>query len=753
LSDAGSDRTSGEQRGAGRGSGAALLVSMAALAGAGTMVVELGAVRLIAPWFGASSVVWTNVIGVVLAALALGYAVGARLAACEAPMGRFGAVLLLAGAFAAWLPLAAAPVAEVFMPEGVALHAAADALVWGSLAASLVLFLPAAVALGAAGPLAVEALQRIRGGGAGASGGRVLAASTLGSLAGAFGTTHLLVPVLGVEASFVAAAATLGVAGAVVIARSRASLRAAAVFGAALALGIGADAVSPDALARPAGAGERLLTSAESSIQSLRVVEVGQGESVTRLLRVNESLDSFQSVWTPTPGLLPRGHYYNHFALPYAWRTREAGAPPTTWRVLVLGLGAGSAVRVLEGVADARTELTVTGVELDPVVLELAREHFDLAPAGAPGRDFVGGLDGRAALGLLEGPFDEIIVDAYANNMEIPPHLATVEAFAEARAALAEGGWLAINVGGFGPDDPVLRAVGATAARAFADDGGAFAARVPFSRNWVVLARKGGDVPTPGTSSFGARGARLVGGTDRLVRELEVEDAWLVFPAGEGTPLTDDHSPTEALQVASIRAARSRLGRLEDAAEVLGAAPVDPVPGSADPRDASTASAARALQSDGDHVGALAAAAEIEDPGARTALRGELLWGAGAPFEALEALLADPEVARDSIAVLRLAADLGAVVDAGAVAVAATDRLRATVEARAPAMSPELRAWWGSEVERLAAQSGTSAAAVAARSAAVARARWTVLAATAAAALVAACALSGGPSGVFPSQA
>lgn len=726
---------------------------MAALAGAGTMVVELGAVRLIAPWFGASSVVWTNVIGVVLAALALGYAVGARLAACEEPLGRFGAVLLLAGAFAAWLPLAAAPVAETFMPEGVALHAAADALVWGSLAASLVLFLPAAVALGAAGPLAVEALQRIRGGGAGASGGRVLAASTLGSLAGAFGTTHVLVPVLGVESSFVAAAATLGLAGGVVVLRSRAARRSSAVFAVALACGIGADALATDPLARPAREGERLLARAESSIQSLRVIEVGEGDAVTRLLRVNESLDSFQSVWTPAPGLLPRGHYYNHFALPYAWRTREAGAAPETWRVLILGLGAGTAVRVLEGVAGGGTELAVTGVELDPVVLELAREHFDLAPDGTPGRDFVGGLDGRAALGLVEGPFDEVIVDAYANNMEIPPHLATVEAFEEARAVLVDGGWLAINVGGFGPDDPVLRAVGASAAAAFADDGGAFAARVPFSRNWVVLARRGGGVPTPGTSSFGARGARLVGGADRLVRELEVEDAWLAFPPDGGRPLTDDHSPTEALQVASIRAARERLRRLEDAADALGAAPVsaDAAPPSAD--DASTASAARALQADGDHVGALAAAAEIEDPAARTALRGELLWGAGAPFEALEALLADPAVARDSIDVLRLAADLGAVVDAGPVAVAATERLDATVRARETSMTEELRAWWRTEVERLTAQAGTSAASVRARRSAVARARLAVLVAGVAAALVAARALTGGPGGVGSPQA
>ena len=53
--------------GPGRGSAAALL-AISALAGAATMVVELAAVRLLAPWFGTSMVVWTNVIAVVLLA-------------------------------------------------------------------------------------------------------------------------------------------------------------------------------------------------------------------------------------------------------------------------------------------------------------------------------------------------------------------------------------------------------------------------------------------------------------------------------------------------------------------------------------------------------------------------------------------------------------------------------------------------------------------------------------------------------------
>ena len=56
-----------------------LVLLVAAIGGAGTMIVELAAVRLLGPWFGTSLVVWTNVIAVVLLALALGYLLGGRL--------------------------------------------------------------------------------------------------------------------------------------------------------------------------------------------------------------------------------------------------------------------------------------------------------------------------------------------------------------------------------------------------------------------------------------------------------------------------------------------------------------------------------------------------------------------------------------------------------------------------------------------------------------------------------------------------
>jgi hypothetical protein len=138
------------------------------------MAVELAAVRLLAPWFGTSSAVWTNVIGVVLLALSVGYMAGARFSASARPARVLAWVLALAAVCAALLPVSSGPIARCFLPSGLALDEAGQLVDLGSLAAAACLFLPPAALLGCVAPLCCEILERRQHSSAGRAGGAVL---------------------------------------------------------------------------------------------------------------------------------------------------------------------------------------------------------------------------------------------------------------------------------------------------------------------------------------------------------------------------------------------------------------------------------------------------------------------------------------------------------------------------------------------------------------------------------------------------
>ena len=77
--------------------------------GAASLGVEIAAARLIAPYFGASTIVWANTIATVLTALAIGYWLGGRLADRRPHLRGLCVVVLIAGLALAVVPFVARP--------------------------------------------------------------------------------------------------------------------------------------------------------------------------------------------------------------------------------------------------------------------------------------------------------------------------------------------------------------------------------------------------------------------------------------------------------------------------------------------------------------------------------------------------------------------------------------------------------------------------------------------------------------------
>ncbi len=428
------------------------------------MIVEVMGVRLMAPWFGQSQLVWTHVIGVVLASLAAGQWLGGRWAESGRGPGPTSLLLGAAGLSLA-LPDLVAWLSQTVLPDDLPLLEAYPFVTTGSLLVSIVgLGLPMA-ALGAVTPWLVR-LSRDAGVAPARVTGRILAAGTLGSLAGTFGATHVLLPALGSAGAVRGAGALLAVAGLVMLFLTRRRSSLAALV--ALIVVPSLAGTLPDS--KPL---DGLLEEVETPYQWARVVQQPDG---TRQLLLNEGLDSFHSVWQPT-GVLT-GLYYD--ALLYA-AALSPRADDDRRHVMVVGLAAGTLARqVLALDGDA----VVRGVELDTEIIALGKRWFEL-PEQTRIDD---GYDGRVVLDRVPDRYGAILVDAYAQQIYLPPHLCSQEFFEVVRQRLLPGGIAALNIGGLTVEDPVVAAVSETFARVFP---GALQGRMPGTRNIIVLGFKG----------------------------------------------------------------------------------------------------------------------------------------------------------------------------------------------------------------------------------------------------------------------
>ncbi len=191
-----------------------LLVSVLAFGGGfSIMSLELLGGRILAPWFGGSVYVWGSIITVFMLSLALGYLFGGRLSLFTPTLGRFGCIFLLAAAilyptiyFAE--PLMAWTFERIEDPR------------YGSLAASLMLFVAPTVVMGMVSPYSVRLLVRDREE-SGKVAGTLYFVSTLGSALGTLATSFYFVLWFEINTIVTGLAATLLLLGAVAVAARR----------------------------------------------------------------------------------------------------------------------------------------------------------------------------------------------------------------------------------------------------------------------------------------------------------------------------------------------------------------------------------------------------------------------------------------------------------------------------------------------------------------------------------------------------
>ena len=458
-----------------------LLYLLVFTAGLVTLGMELSAARLLEPAFGNSQLVWAALIGLILLSLAVGAWLGGVLAD-RYPHRRELELTLTAGAVGvALVPLLSLPVLRL---ASLGLADFAPGLLLGALLAVGLLFSIPAILLGTATPWAVRLAMENREppiSNLGHTAGRLSATATAGSLVGAFLPVLWLIPTFGTRWTFyLLALLLLAVVSLSALRQPHRWIPLAAMVGVLLL----AFFTQPQGVraAWDDGRTGTILYEDESAFNYIAVRQWGS----ERHLKLNDGI-GIHSVYHPD-ALLSQG-IWDYFLLaplfqendqlsivdcqlsiaddgcgnqlldPQNPKTPNPQSPNSN--LLLIGAAAGTVAGLY---TDIYGDVAITGVELDPAIIEVGRKLFDAdwpnyTPVAADGRRWLAQQPAAAQ-------FDVIAIDAYRPPY-IPFHLTTVEFFQLVSDHLTEDGVVAVNVGRTETNFALVEAMTATMGEVF----------------------------------------------------------------------------------------------------------------------------------------------------------------------------------------------------------------------------------------------------------------------------------------------
>ena len=485
-------------------------------AGVSVMAVELGASRLLAPYFSSSQIVWTIIIGTIMIAMALGNLYGGRSADKNPDPDVLYRRILVA---AVWI--AAIPVAGKYIILGVSalliFAINTNFLIIAAFVSCMIIFVFPLFLLGTVTPSLVKyTIDSLDD--SGRTVGMLNACNTIGSIIGTFLPTFVTIPTVGTSVTFLIFSGILLVIGLIYFISSKHFGKTCIIT---LVLFI--------------------LFSIFGRSDSFAFWERGllyEGESVYNYLQVKEDdektilatnvLFGVQSVKMKSGSLT--GMYYD-----YALAAPVMAYDGEPLDILVLGNGTGTfASECLEFFPGSRVE----AVEIDQKITKLAEEYFDL-----PASVHVTEYDGRAWLMADKGLYDVILVDAY-QDITIPFQMSSKEFFVLVRDHLKNSGLMVVNMN--------MHSDGEGSINEYLTDticsvfGNVYTADVPRNTNRELFACSSSDPESMLTGAVDSVENTVL---QQLMRRISTS---LVRCEGGKHILTDDKAPVELLGMRMI---------------------------------------------------------------------------------------------------------------------------------------------------------------------------------------------------------
>ena len=393
--------------------------------GMSVMAVELGASRLLAPYFSSSQIVWTIIIGTIMIAMALGNIYGGKAADKNPnPDKLYGRILVAS----IWIALI--PVLGKYIILGISglliLTVSTNFLIIAAFAACMIIFVFPLFLLGTVTPClvkySVDSLNEN-----GKTVGYLNASNTIGSIIGTFVPTFISIPAVGTSITFLIFAGILLTLSAVYFISSKISMMKIKKLPVAILLFI-----------------LSCVFGHNGSFAFWQNNLTYEGESVYNYLQVYEDdrqialstnvIFGVQSVYLKDGTLT--GMYYDYaLAAPFMSGVYKNESND----MLILGMGTGTYATQCEKYFSGE-RMTIEGVEIDEKITELSKKYFH-----ASDKIKVTTYDGRAYLNAIDKKYDVIMVDAY-QDITIPFQMSSREFFTLVKNHLKENGVMVVNM-------------------------------------------------------------------------------------------------------------------------------------------------------------------------------------------------------------------------------------------------------------------------------------------------------------------
>jgi len=496
--------------------------------GMAVMAVELGASRLLAPYFSSSQIVWTIIIGTIMIAMAIGNIWGGRSADKDPDPDRLYKRIIIA---AVWIAMI--PVVGKYIIIGISgllvVTISTNFLIIAAFLACMVIFVFPLMLLGTVTPsLAKYTTDSLE------DNGRIIgtlgAYNTVGSIIGTFLPTFVTIPAVGTAITFLIFSGVLLILGLLYFISSGRGKRLCAVTMAAFVFA--AAFGNSDSFAFWE---KNLLYEGESVYNYLQVKDTG--DSVIFSTNV---LFGVQSIKMKDGGLT--GMFYDYdlagpvaAAADFSEGSLQTANGSDGLKVLMLGNGTGTFVsqcrRYFPG-AD------LTAVEIDGKITKLAKKYFDYS-SDVPTYTY----DGRAFLAASDDKYDVIVIDAY-QDITIPFQMSSKEFFTLVRDHLTDDGVMVVNMNMHSDEKGSINEyLEDTIASVFPES---YTVDVPESTNREMYSCKSGDF----AAKF-ATGSRTVA-DDELADLMTQVQYGLAAYESRGNLLTDDKAPVELLGMRMI---------------------------------------------------------------------------------------------------------------------------------------------------------------------------------------------------------